>query len=78
MGASVFQLQAKADAIAEPILAEAVESVAAEERPEGEGGHAGGSSVLPSGEHGRRDVDGAPAPKDQTRAASSHPTASEV
>ena len=78
MGAGVFQLQAKADAIAEPIIAEAVVSAAAEERPEGEGGHAGRTVVPSSGEDGRGAADEAPTLEDQTMAASSHPAAGEV
>jgi hypothetical protein len=62
----LFQLQAKADAIAEPILHEVV---SAEERPGGEGAN---------GENGRDATDGAPAPEGRTGASSSHPSAGEV
>ena len=55
----MFQFQAKAYAVAEPILAEVA---ATEEGPEGEGGNV----VPPSGEDGRGAADQAPAPEDQT------------
>ena len=55
-GNVVFQLQVKADAIAESILVEAVAHAAAEEGPGGEDrqGGPGGAVVPPSGEDGRR------------------------
>ena len=62
----IVQLQAKADAIAEPILKE---FVTAEEGPGGEG---------VNGESGRDATDGALAPEDRTRASSSRPSAGEV
>ena len=62
----IVQLQAKADAIAEPILKE---FVTAKEGPSGEGAN---------GESGRDATDGAPAPEDWTRVSSSRPSAGEV
>jgi len=61
----VDQLQAKADAIVEPILKEVAPKPTAEEGPMGGGGQPGGTN-------------GAPAPEDQTRASSSRPSAGEV
>ena len=74
----VVQLQAKADAITEPIVTEVAPTAAAEEGPVGGGGQSGGTAVPPSGEDGRGTADGAPAPEGQTRASSSHPSAGEV
>ena len=74
----VVQLQAKADAIAEPILKEVAPKTTAEEGPVGGGDQPGGTAVPPSGEDGRGAADGAPAPEDQTRASSSRPSAGEV
>jgi hypothetical protein len=74
----VVQLQAKADAIAEPILKEVALKPTAGEGPVGGGGQPGGTAVPPSGEDGRGAADGAPAPEDQTRASSSHPSAGKV
>ena len=62
----IVQLQAKANAIAEPILKEFVTA--------GEG--AGGEGA--NGESSRDATDGAPAPEDRTRASSSRPSVSEV
>ena len=62
----LFQLQSKADAIAEPILHEAV---SAEERLGGEGAN---------GENGRDATDRAPVPEGRTGVSSSRPSAGEV
>ena len=53
LGIGIFLLQAKADSVVEPILAEAVASAAAEEGPEGEDRQAGGTVVPPSSKDGR-------------------------
>ena len=76
----VFQLQVKADAVAESILVEAVAHAAAEEGPGGEDrqGGPGGAVVPPSGEDGRRAAEEAPMLEDQAIAASSCPAAGEV
>ncbi|XP_039812049.1 myristoylated alanine-rich C-kinase substrate-like [Panicum virgatum] len=80
-------LQAKADAVAEPILAEAPTADA-----EGGGDHAGGGATPPSGDDGdevavgdggnaggsRGATDRAPAVEDQAMGGSSHPAAGEV
>ena len=65
----VVQPQAKADAIAEPILTEVPPTAAAEDGPGGEGANAEG---------GREATDGAPAPEDQITGASSSRAAVEV
>ena len=79
LGIGFFQLQAKADAVAEPILAEAVAPAAAEERPEGEDRQTGETIAPPSGEDGRRRAaDEAPMLEDHKAAASSRSAAGEV
>ena len=87
VGIHVFLLQAKADAVAEPILAEALTADA-----EGGGDHAGGGATPPSGNDGdegavgeggnaggsRGATDRASAAEDQATGGSSHRAASEV
>ena len=65
----VVQLQAKADAIAEPILKEVPATAAAEDGPGGKGANAKG---------GRETADGAPMPKDPITGASASRAAGEV
>ena len=65
----VVQLQAKADAIAEPILKEVPATAAAEDGPRGKGANAKGSHET---------ADGAPAPKDPITRASVSRAAGEV
>ena len=65
----VVQLQAKADAIAEPILKEVLATAAAEDGPSDEGANAEG---------GREAADGAPVPEDPITGASPSRAAGEV
>ena len=65
----VVQLQAKADAITEPILKEVPATAAAEDGPRGKGANAKGSHET---------ADGAPAPKDPITGASASRAAGEV
>ena len=65
----VVQPQAKADAIAEPILTEVPPTAAAEDGPGGEGANAEG---------GREAADRAPAPEDPITGASPSRAAGEV
>ena len=76
-GIGVFQLQAKADAIAEPILAEVVAPAAAGEGPTGED-QLGEETILPRpSEDGRETAGETPMREGHMVAASSRPTAGE-
>ena len=78
-GICVFQLQAKADAVAEPILAEVATPATAGEGPVSEDCCAADDAARPApDEDGRETAGEAPMLEDYTVAASSRPAAGEV